>query len=71
MNTGSASGITAQDPLRTNDMENPGSWGEAEKIIDAAHKKWWGNRDKGKIGLSLPRQIADALRDAGLLNEDA
>ena len=53
-------------------MENPATWGPAEKVIDAAIE----NHDHlvrtnpGFCGLSLTRQIADALREAGLLVED-
>ena len=54
-------------------MENPASWGKAEKIIAEVHRAWLDNlhrpADERVIGLSLYRQIADALREAGLLNE--
>ena len=45
--------------------ENPATWGQAEKIIDAAYHNWWVGQDQLLCGLSLPRQIADALRAAG------
>jgi hypothetical protein len=50
-------------------MENPATWGRAEGIISRAYAEWSESRNKGIIGLSLARQIADALRDAGLLIE--
>ena len=50
-------------------MESQATWGEAEHVIYDALKK----ADKaaliGVIGLSKPRRIADALRDAGLLKD--
>lgn len=58
-------------------MENPAGHGPAEKIIRAVYKDWWENvmapavGRQPRIGLSLERQIADALRDAGLLKEGA
>lgn len=54
-------------------MENPATWGPAEKIIAEVHQAWIKNlhkpADERVIGLSLYRQIADALREAGLLSE--
>ena len=51
--------------------ENPNCWKQAEKII--AEKLATYQRDlKGKsvrMGLSLPRQIAEALRQAGLIKD--
>lgn len=51
-------------------MENPDTWGQAEKVIHEAHQDYWKHRAEGRIGLSLARQIADALRKAGLLREE-
>lgn len=51
-------------------MENPATWGKAEKIIDKAHQDFWTDRASGNYGLSLPRRIADALREAGLLRDE-
>ena len=50
-------------------MENPATWGEAEKIIDGAYTTWWHDRESGVIGLSLAKQIGDALYEAGLLKK--
>lgn len=52
-------------------MENPASWGEAEKIVDQAIDNAYHNRKLGLIGLSLTRQITDALKAAGLLRSRA
>lgn len=53
-------------------MENPATWGVAENVIhDAIVKDHYAKQEKpGLCGLSLPRQIADALRKAGLLKEE-
>jgi hypothetical protein len=51
-------------------MENPASWGEAERVVKRALADWWNLNDPGKpvtCGLSLERRITDALREAGLL----
>lgn len=51
--------------------ENPASWGEAERIIsdtiDTFDRTMHEHPDL--CGATLPRQIADALREAGLLKE--
>jgi hypothetical protein len=52
-------------------MENPATWGPAEKVVDDAYERWFRLRSQGYCGLSLARQITDALREAGLLKEDA
>jgi hypothetical protein len=52
-------------------MENPASWGDAEKVIDAAIRKWeewW--RKQGYVGASFAAFIADELRNAGLLDNE-
>jgi hypothetical protein len=52
-------------------MENPATWGEAEKIVSRViteHDALM-RREPGLCGLSLERQITDALRRAGLLAE--
>jgi hypothetical protein len=53
-------------------MENPATWGDAENVIHNAITKhhYAMTVEPGLCGLSLPRQIADALRAAGLLKED-
>ncbi len=54
-------------------MENPATWGKAEKRISEVHQAWLENlhrpADERVAGLSLYRQITDALREAGLLKE--
>ena len=50
-------------------MENPATWGQPERIVDKAVDDAYQNRKAGLIGLSLTRQITDALRAAGLLRE--
>ena len=51
-------------------MENPATWGEAEKIIDRTLTA--GNRAalRGEVGWSLAKQIAEALREACLLRDE-
>jgi hypothetical protein len=51
-------------------MENPATWGTAENVIHNVIVKDHYAKQEGEVGLSLPRQIADALREAGLLKED-
>lgn len=50
-------------------MENPATWGPAEKAVDGAITDAYKNRHAGLVGLSLTRQITDRLRKAGLLRE--
>jgi hypothetical protein len=50
-------------------MENPATWGEAEQIVCNAYISWHAANEEGHVGLSLPRTITDALREAGLLKE--
>lgn len=54
-------------------MENPATWGLAEKIVNGVLRQ---DRERQAreltgqppvVGLSLPRRITDALRAAGLL----
>lgn len=52
-------------------MENPATWGEAEKVISDALRKADHAMTAGIIGLSRARRVADALRAAGLLKEEA
>lgn len=52
-------------------MENPSSWGPAEKTVAAAIDEWNKARAKGVIGLSLISSITEALRKAGLLSKGA
>lgn len=51
-------------------MENPATWGRAEKVVDQVIRD---HRDRtdSVIGLSLTRRITDALRREGLLKDDA
>jgi hypothetical protein len=51
-------------------MENPATWGRAERVISDAYEDWWKGHSRGRVGLSLARQIADALRNAGLLRDE-
>lgn len=51
-------------------MENPATWGKAEKVVFAALHEAEIARLKGVYGLSTTRQITDALRKAGLLREE-
>lgn len=58
-------------------MENPMTWGKAEKIVSRVLDEQDNilprvRPPSGDIfcGLSLPRQITDALRNAGLLKEE-
>lgn len=50
-------------------MENPGTWGPAERAVAGAIGDWEQACLKGIIGPSLTRRITDALRKAGLLKE--
>jgi len=53
-------------------MENPATWGKAERVVDKAikdHQAAWDERPP-RIGLSQVRCITDALREAGLLKEE-
>lgn len=51
--------------------ENPATWGDAERIADAAYANWHDWNMQGIYGYSLPRFICLALREAGLLREAA
>ncbi len=53
--------------------ENPQTWSEAERIVDRVLTDHAENmrRPDPLIGLSVVRQITDALRRAGLLRESA
>ncbi len=51
-------------------MENPATWGEAEHIVSRVIVAYE-QRDPHIVGLSLTRQITDALREAGLLVDRA
>jgi hypothetical protein len=48
-------------------MENPATWGAAERIVhEVIMKHFSAERIRGGFcGLSLERQITDALREAG------
>lgn len=50
-------------------MENPATWGRAEHVIADAMSQADKYMKMGVVGLSSVRQIADALREAGLLRD--
>lgn len=50
-------------------VENPATWGKAERVIDEALDEADAAFQDQVCGLSVPRRIADALRQAGLLVE--
>ena len=52
-------------------MENPATWGKAEKVVAQAQEKWQRDRENRVIGLSEVRSITDALRREGLLREES
>lgn len=47
-------------------MENPSTWTELERTIHEALKKAEDQCDKGIVGHSTPRIVADELRRRGL-----
>lgn len=49
-------------------MENPATWGDVEKIIDAAHREWADAQERGVIGSSFAMLCANRLREAGWIN---
>lgn len=51
-------------------MENPATWGKAEHVISDAYGEYHIAQNRGVIGASLVRCIADALRKHGLLIEN-
>lgn len=51
-------------------MENPATWGQAEKVVNQTLTEIAEARRAGVIGLSQARVITGALREAGLLPED-
>ncbi len=50
-------------------MENPGSWGEAERTVNEALKQHQAQVDLRLCGASLEMVICNALRAKGLLQE--
>jgi hypothetical protein len=54
-------------------MENPDTWGPAEKIVQATYDAWVENlhkpADEKRYGMSLAGQVVLALREAKLLKE--
>jgi len=50
-------------------MENPATWLEAEKVIALALDQAEEAHQQGLCGWSTPKRIAEALREAGLLND--
>lgn len=51
-------------------MENPATWGEAERVIHDALAECERADAEGRVGASRPAKIARALREAGLLAEE-
>ncbi len=51
-------------------MENPATWGEAERIVNETLCSAYEDRAAGVIGLSTARRVTDALRTAGLLTDE-
>jgi hypothetical protein len=58
-------------------MENPDTWGKAEHTVSNVIEQYFLDKRKAmetgqfRAGLSLARQITDALRAAGLLKEES
>lgn len=56
-------------------MENPATWGHAERVVNEVIRDHRRNTERPPmertIGLSLTRQIIDALRREGLLVEES
>jgi hypothetical protein len=52
-------------------VENPATWTPAERIVREVMRRPQYRDGQPIIGLSLERQITDALRAAGLLRESA
>lgn len=50
-------------------MENPDTWGKAERVVHDAYIDWEVDRANELCGLSLARRITNALRAEGLLAE--
>lgn len=50
-------------------MENPATWGEVEKTIDAALDEHEMLSNTGFCGTSVTKRIANALRAKGLVRE--
>lgn len=48
-------------------MENPTTWGPAERVVKQALDWSRGESARGVVGLSTTRRITDALRQEGLL----
>ena len=51
-------------------MENPATWGRAERIVHEALKRQQEAVARGLVGLSQARTVTDALRAEGLLKEE-
>ena len=51
-------------------MENPASWGQAERIIHQVRIQDAEAKSRLVMGWSLEHKIVQALREAGLLNEE-
>ena len=63
----------AAEEERMREMENPATWGPAERIVDEVMGRivlnWARPAEEKLTGLSAARQITDALRAANLLKE--
>lgn len=51
-------------------VENPATWGRAERVVAEAMRQADEGHEQGLVGLSTIRQITDALRAADLLKEE-
>jgi len=51
-------------------MENPTTWGPAEKVVHGILQERINILPEFRCGLSLERRITNALREAGLLKEE-
>lgn len=51
-------------------MENPGTWTDVERTIEKAIADHTKTINRGVASISLPRRIAQMLKDKGLLRED-
>lgn len=51
-------------------MENPNTWGEPERVVQKVLDDYYADTSKMIVGLSLSLRITNALREAGLLEEE-
>lgn len=50
-------------------MESPATWKHAEQTICEAYQEWAHMMSMGAVGPSLPKLIADRLRQEGLIQD--